>query len=297
MKLRYFSTFSGIGGFELGIKCAAKRLGIDVECIGHSEIDKYAESVYQRHFKGSTNYGDITKIEAKDLPDFEILVGGFPCQSYSLAGKKQGLKDERGQLFYDFVRIIEAKKPKVIVLENVKALLGNDGGRSFSTILSEMAKLGYYVEWQVLNSSHYGVPQARERVVIIGLLGDKPSEQILPLEPFGKTRLNEARFISYNVIRDAVKLKDTANTIIANYKGLGNYGQPAVLTGDGRIRKLTPLECERLMGLPDNWTAFGVDGKRISDTQRYHQCGNAVCIGVIMAVFDRIFSIKGLLKT
>ena len=110
-----------------------------------------------------------------------------------------------------------------------------------------------------------------------------------------KTCLNEAKFISYSQSRDSVKLKNTANTIVASYSGLGNFNQPAILTDDKQIRRLTPLECERLMGFPDNWTALGVDGKAISDSQRYHQCGNAVCPNVIEAVFDEIFSVRGLI--
>ena len=289
-KIRFFSAFSGIGGFELGLENAAKSAGLEAECIGHAEIDKFAEAVYQNHFPGNKNYGDITKINAKELPDFDILVAGFCCQSYSTAGKRKGLKDERGQLVYDLIRIIKEKRPKIIVLENVKAILGNASGTSFSTILSELAELGLYVEWNVLNSSHYGVPQERERVIIVGVLGEIPSEPIFPLKPLYKTHFDENRIVSYSKSRDVVKFRDTANTIIASYKGLGNYNQPGVLEKNGRVRRFTPLECERLMGFPDYWTQYGADGKLISDSQRYRQCGNAVCPKVIEATFSRLFS-------
>lgn len=292
--VKYFSTFSGIGGFELGLERAAKRAGLSNKCVGHSEIDKFAENVYQKHFTGNKNYGDITKINAKELPDFDILVGGFPCQSYSSAGKQKGLGDERGQLFYDLVRIIREKQPKVIVLENVPALLSNNRGHSFATILAELEKLGMYAEWQVCDSSHFGVPQTRKRLIIVGFLGKIPTQPIFPLHPTHRTRLDEDTFISYSQTRDSIKLKDTANTIVASYSGLGNFNQPAILTDDKQIRRLTPLECERLMGFPDNWTSIGADGKPISDSQRYHQCGNAVCPNVIEAVFDKIFSINNL---
>ncbi len=291
-KLKYFSAFSGIGGFELGLENAAKSAGLEVECVGHSEIDKFAESVYQYHYPENKNHGDITKINEKELPDFDILVGGFPCVSYSSAGKRQGLKDPRGQLFYDLVRIIRAKRPKIIVLENVKTILGNDGGRSFSTVLSELASLGLYVEWNVCNSSHFGVPQERERCIIVGVLGGIPSSPIFPLKPLSKTCFDEDRIVSYSKSRDAVKLRSTANTIIASYRGLGNFNQPAVLEKDGRVRRFTPLECERLMGFPDNWTKFGEKGKSISESRRYHQCGNAVCPKVIEAVFARLFDME-----
>lgn len=293
-KLKYFSTFSGIGGFELGIERAAKTLGIDIECIGHSEIDKFAENVYQKHFTGNKNYGDISKINPNELPDFDILVGGFPCQSYSTAGKRRGLEDDRGRLFFEVARIIKAKRPRVIVLENVPALLSNNRGRSFSRILCELAKVGMYVEWFVCDSSDHGVPQKRKRIIIIGLLGGVPSGPLFPLKTSHKTRLDETKFISYDKNRDKVKVKDVANTLIASYHGLGNYNQPAILSKGMRIRSLTPLECERLQGFPDNWTKVGIDGKNISDSQRYRQCGNAVCPNVIENIFIEIFKINNM---
>lgn len=293
--IKYFSTFSGIGGFELGIERAARKAKLSVEYVGHSETDKFAEKVYQKHFKGNKNYGDITRINERELPNFDILVGGFPCQSYSSAGKQLGLKDERGQLFYDLIRIIREKRPRIIVLENVPALLSNNRGYSFATILAELEKLGLYVEWQICDSSNFGVPQTRKRLVIVGFLGGIPSRPIFPPNSTSKTYLDEAKFISYSQSRDSIRLKNTANTIVASYSGLGNFNQPAILTDDKRIRRLTPLECERLMGFPDNWTILGVDGKTISDSQRYHQCRNAVCPNVIEVVFDKIFNIKGLI--
>lgn len=289
-KIRYFSAFSGIGGFELGLESATKPTSLEVKCVGHSEIDKFAESVYQYHYSGNKNYGDITRINEKELPDFDILVGGFPCVSYSSAGKRKGLEDKRGQLFFDLVRIIREKRPKVVVLENVKAILSNDSGRSFSTVISELANLGMYVEWSVCNSAHFGVPQERERCIIVGVLGKFPSTPIFPLKPLHKTCFDEDRIVSYSKSRDIVRLRNTSNTIIASYRGLGNFNQPGVLEKDGRVRCFTPLECERLMGFPDNWTKFGAGGGLVSDSQRYRQCGNAVCPNVIEAVFKRLFS-------
>ena len=120
--IKYFSTFSGIGGFELGIEQAAEELGLQVECVGFSEIDKFAESVYKKHFKNARNYGNIKEIKTEELPDFDLLVGGFPCQDVSIMGKRAGLAGERTGLFYELTRIINDKKPKYFVFENVKGL-------------------------------------------------------------------------------------------------------------------------------------------------------------------------------
>ena len=162
--MKYFSMFSGIGGFEYGIQKATNN---QWECVGYSEIDKYAIQVYSKHFPTHTNYGNATKINPTELPDFDILVGGFPCQSFSIAGKRKGFEDTRGTLFFEIARILKAKKPSTCLLENVKGLVNHNGGKTFATILSTLSELGYDVEWQVLNSKHFGVPQNRERVFII----------------------------------------------------------------------------------------------------------------------------------
>jgi len=204
--MKYLSTFSGIGGFELGIQQAyetirdinvqTKRGGQEAserelqedgeglhslsskatlsiadgdneypdrsinegqpDCIGFSEIDKYAASIYQKHFPNHKNYGDITKIKAEDLPDFDLLVGGFPCQAFSIAGKRHGFEDTRGTMFFEIARIAREKQPRLLLLENVKGLLSHDKGNTFTTIISTLDELGYDCQWQVLNSkNHY----------------------------------------------------------------------------------------------------------------------------------------------
>lgn len=158
--------FSGIGGFELGFeKTAPERF----ECVGYSEIDKHAIRVYSHHWPRHRNYGDAFKINPSELPDFDLLVGGFPCQSFSIAGKRRGFEDTRGTLFYEICRIAKAKRPRLLLLENVKGLLNHDGGKTFAVILLALDELGYDVEWAVLNSKHFGVPQNRERVFIYGV--------------------------------------------------------------------------------------------------------------------------------
>ena len=176
--MKAFSMFSGIGGFELGIQMASK----EVEVIGYSEIDKYAIQVYEKHFPGVKNYGDATTIRGDELPQFDILFGGFPCQAFSVAGRRQGFLDRtRGTLFFDIARILNDKRPQIVVLENVKGLLSHDKGNTFQTILGTLAGLGYGVEWQVLNSKDFGVPQNRERVYFVGHLGSISGRQIFPI--------------------------------------------------------------------------------------------------------------------
>lgn len=298
--MRYFSTFSGIGGFEVGIHNAFAKLSqgdtneqnsddtsdklvcqsIPV-CVGYSEIDKYASSVYERHLKGVKNYGDITTINAEELPDFDCLVGGFPCQAFSIAGKRRGFEDTRGTLFFDLARILQAKQPRLFVFENVKGLLSHDMGRTFRTILATLTDLGYDCQWQVLNSKNFGVPQNRERIIIVGHLRGTPRPEVFPIGQSGRT-LDE--HISK---RPWLWGRAVSNAVDANYfKGHDGKRQ---LIGEGlKIRRLTPVECERLQGFPDNWTAQGTDGA-ISDTQRYKMCGNAVTTNVIQAVFEQIF--------
>jgi DNA (cytosine-5)-methyltransferase 1 len=204
--MKYLSTFSGIGGFELGIQQAyetnrQKETGEHTSskpdmqntessirewehpvCIGFSEIDKYATEIYQKHFPNHKNYGDITTINAEELPDFDLLVGGFPCQAFSIAGKRGGFEDTRGTMFFELARILKAKQPRLFVFENVKGLLSHDGGKSFSTIIQTLDELGYDLQWQVLNSKNHGVPQNRERVFIIGHLRGTSRPEVFPFE-------------------------------------------------------------------------------------------------------------------
>jgi len=160
-QLKYLSLFSGIGGFELGI-------GDRGECIGFSEIDKYAVQTYKKHFNHK-EYGDITKINEKELPDFDLLVGGVPCQSWSIAGKRGGFDDERGNMWFQCTKILKAKQPKFFLFENVKGLLSHNGGKSMERICEELCGCGYAIDFEILNSKNFGVPQNRERVFIIGM--------------------------------------------------------------------------------------------------------------------------------
>ena len=174
-KLKVFSMFTGIGGFELGLE----KSNIEHELIGYSEIYKYAIQIFEKNFPVIKNYCYAFNIQGNEIKDFDLLVGGFPCQSFSLAGKRKGFDDTRGTLFFDIARILSIKKPKFLVLENVKGLLSHDNGKTLSRILTILSKLEYQVEYRVLNSKDYGVPQNRERIFITGYLGESSGSKIL----------------------------------------------------------------------------------------------------------------------
>ena len=171
--------FAGIGGFRSGLTCAG-----GFRCVGHCEIDKYANASYTAIYepgKEERYYPDATKIDPADLPDFDLLCGGFPCQAFSNAGRRRGFADARGTLFFEIARLAQAKRPPYLLLENVPGLLSHDQGKTFSVILSTLDDLGYHVEWSVLNSKHFGVPQSRRRLLIIGYLDPRCAGKILPV--------------------------------------------------------------------------------------------------------------------
>jgi len=171
--------FAGIGGFRAGLTRAG-----GFQCVGHCEIDKYADASYRAiHGIGKEEryYPDARTIDPDDMPDFDLLCGGFPCQAFSLAGKRKGFADARGTLFFEIARLAEAKRPSYLLLENVPGLMVHDQGRTFETILSTLDELGYHVEWSVLNSADFQVPQARKRLFLICYLDPRCSGKILPV--------------------------------------------------------------------------------------------------------------------
>lgn len=173
--IKYLSLFAGIGGFEYGLE----QSDYDFECIGFSEVDSFAKSIYTRWFPRHKDLGDASKIDPKQLQDFDLLVGGFPCQAFSLSGKRQGFDDCRGTLFFEIARICQEKKPRYLLLENVKGLLSHDKGRTFKTMLGVLSELGYDVEWQNYNSKSFGTAQNRERLYIKGYFRAKCGREIL----------------------------------------------------------------------------------------------------------------------
>ena len=174
--IKYFDIFAGIGGFRSVLEKAG-----GFECVGYCEIDRYAKKAYETMYdtEGEVYYDDARKINPNELPDFDLICGGFPCQSFSIAGKRGGFDDARGTLFFEIARIAAVKKPKYLLLENVPGLLSHDSGRTFATILGSLDELGYDVAWQVLNSANFRVAQSRKRVFIIGFLREKCAGKVL----------------------------------------------------------------------------------------------------------------------
>ena len=258
-KMKYFSMFSGIGGFELGIQRATKG---EWECVGFSEIDKYAIQVYKKHFPKHKNYGCATEIDTNKLSDFDFLCGGFPCQAFSNAGKRRGFQDTRGTLFFEIARVLEAKRPKAFLLENVKGLLSHNKGETFKIIIETLDKLGYQCQWMVLSSGFY-TQQDRQRVYIFGVLRGENGGHIF----------SEMGFMG-ELDKRASKTLPTIST-----KPIGR-GECIIIEAKGKRRWLTIKECERLQGFPDDWT------KGVSYTQRFKQCGNAVTVNVIEEIMS-----------
>ena len=186
--ITYIDLFSGIGGFREGLSRAGGFV-----CVGHCEIDKYADQSYRALFdtKGEWFHEDVREADPNEMPDFDLLCGGFPCQSFSIAGHRGGFADPRGTLFFEIARLTAAKRPAYLLLENVPGLLNHDGGRTFAAILHTLDGLGYGVEWQVLNSKDFGVPQSRKRVYLVGYLDEKCRGKILPFTETAGTPLKQ----------------------------------------------------------------------------------------------------------
>ena len=329
--MRFIDLFAGVGGFHYGIQKmetqsedSTNNTGATPQhrerafhCVYSNEYDKYANSVYRKHF-GKCDDRDVRTVATNEIPDHDLLCAGFPCQAFSVAGKRRGFEDTRGTLFFEIARIATEKRPRYLLLENVKGLLSHDNGKTFQTILGVLTDLGYECEWQVLNSKHFGVPQNRERVFIVGHLRGECSGKVFPVgennQAFAKEltknvsqvdRVYSAKGVSptiptsgggrhepkigISVDRGVLKEKGIANTIDANYhKGLDNHQARTEVMQDVRIRRLTPKECERLQGFPDDWTKYGADGEEMSDTQRYKMMGNAVTANVITAIINKL---------
>jgi DNA (cytosine-5)-methyltransferase 1 len=270
--MNYLNLFSGVGGFRQGL-CEA---GFTFEWEGHSEINKYASSVYERHFSKSEVLGDVKTIRTNELPRIDLITFGFPCQDLSLAGKRKGLSGQRSGLFYRAMQIIREVNPRYFIFENVKGLFSSNDGRDFVEVLKEVADVGYDGQWQMLNTSWF-LPQNRERIYFVGYPRGTTRPKIFPI---GKevARSNERATKTTNI-----------RTITAGANSGGLHSGMTLIDKDNiSIRRLTPIECERLQGFSDNWTEWGKNGEKISDSQRYKMIGNAVSVPVVKAIFERI---------
>ena len=299
---KFIDLFSGIGGFRLAFESHGGT------CVFSSDIDKWANETYYQNF-GEYPKGDISKIESKDIPDHDILCGGFPCQPFSIAGRRLGFSDTRGTLFFEIERILKEKSPKAFLLENVKGLVNHDKGNTFLTIKNSLEKLGYNVFYQILNSKDFGVPQNRERIFIVGFKDKVNFEFPKPL----KSKVN-VRDILEKDIKDH-KLSDIAGSHVDNHfksyiqsKKLNeeyplfateirpsrcvfrNDGFSPCLTakmgtGGNNVpvlvpekRKLTVRECLRIQGFPDSFKI------KPNNSQSYKQIGNSVTVPVIKLI-------------
>ena len=284
-KMKFLDLFAGIGGFRIGMESAGH------ECVGFCEIDKFARASYKaiHDTKGEIELHDITTVSddtIRGIGHVDVICGGFPCQAFSIAGARRGFEDTRGTLFFEIARFASILKPRYLFLENVKGLLNHDRGNTFEVILSALDELGYDVEWQVLNSKNFGVPQNRERVYIVGHLREASGRQVFPII---ETRSDKSIIQLGNIKKTESFGGNPQCGRVYSPAGLapclntmqGGQREPKIFI-DGKVRKLTPRECWRLQGFPD-W-AFDKAQEVNSNSQLYKQAGNSVMVNVIAAI-------------
>lgn len=293
---RVNSFFAGIGGFDLAFEKHGFDLGF------HCEKDDFCRSVLKRNWPAVANAGDIQQLDAKEIPAADVWTAGFPCQDLSLArtphGKRNGLKGAQSGLFYTFLDLLAVHKPPVVLLENVAGLLNSHKGADFNALISSLTKLGYGVAWRVLNARYFGAPQSRPRVFICAWLGSPANavkalfEDEIAMKPKNERRgfMVESKCPASGVSVPQVSFCISATS--GRHTGL-DWARSYVTYPDA-VRRLTPLECERLQGLPENWTLPDKDYVvpiRGIETNRYHAIGNAVCVPVVQWVAGRISNI------
>lgn len=325
-KLTFIDFCAGIGAGRL----AFENLGL--ECLGFSEIDKNAEKTY-RLFHGETekNYGDLTKINTDELPDFDVMVGGFPCQTFSVIGQRKGMEDKRGEIIFHLINIMKKKNVKFFLLENVKGLVNHDNGRSLKIILEALNEAGYYTEWKVLNSINYGVPQMRERIYFVGtrkdLLKDNikfsfpnSNKQTANVEDFliddNELTFNEKQeayktFIKYlnnkynenkhsieKLLQSEYLVLDTRQSDLRLYYNkvptlrLGRHG--ILYVKNKKFRKLSGYESLLLQGFPKE---LAIKAKNnIAEAYILKQAGNAMTVNTVQAIAKNMFEFANNLK-
>jgi len=317
--VKYIDLFAGIGGFHQAVS------SFDAECVFASEWDKNAQDVYKNNY-GIQPFGDITKIDENDIPAHDIICAGFPCQAFSISGNQLGFKDTRGTLFFDVIRIARHHKPKLLLLENVRNFAKHDGGKTLKVVVKTLEDSGYTVFHKVLNASHFGVPQKRERIYIVAFRSDLNIDTFSFPDSFGdKTSLKdfllpEEDTRDFIVTRDDVIMKTDVKITkdvnghypqksirlgIVNKGGQGEriyspYGHAITLSAygggigaktglymvEGVMRKLAPRECARITGFPESFILS--KNKNTS----YKQFGNSVVVNVLKAILANVIEKK-----
>ena len=286
--MRALSLFSGVGGFELGMQRAG------IETVMQVEQDKHCLAVLERHWPDVERITDVRNVgvgrsadhtQGKPIAaersisnaesrweDVDLVYGGFPCQDLSVAGKRAGFGGERSSLWYEFHRVLSELRPRWALIENVPGLLSSNSGHDFGILLSGLDELGYNASWAILDAQHFGVPQRRRRVFIVASPRGRGAEQVLSVceSCDGDTQAGQPAE------------QKSAFTLTAGVRSTG-------------VRRLTPRECERLMGWPDDHTRYAADGTEISDGNRYKQCGNGVVSPVAEWIGHRLVAVDKLL--
>jgi len=299
--MKVLELFSGYGTASF----ALKQLGIPYELIAYSDIDKYANQCFKQNHcpddeKDELRLGDITNINPNDLEDFDLLTGGFPCQSFSMAGKGLGELDPRGTLFYEIIRIAEVKKPKYMLLENVKGLVAKRFKSTFDKIISELERIGYNVYWKVLNTKEFGIPQNRERIWFVCFRKDidvplkfqfpEPIDLKLFIKDILEKEVDKKYYLTLSGEgrncgnNQAIEICPTLTGELSH--SYGRVFTPEKLTRiTGEFRRLTPKECFRLQGFLND--EVNLDG--LSDTQCYKLAGNGQSVNVVNLIFKNMF--------
>lgn len=298
-QIKFIDLFCGIGGFRQAMDEACYENDLLPKCVFSSDIDTFCQESYEANF-GHRPSGDITKVDEKDIPNHDILFAGFPCQPFSIIGQMQGFNDIRGTLFFDIARIIKHKRPKAFVLENVKQLVGHNKGKTLKTILKTLNDLGYHVQYAVLNALDYGLPQKRERVIIVGhrepimFSFPSPVRPFKPLSEILEKRVDKKHHASdYIKQRRKQKHKSAYKLSIWHENKAGNicsYPYSCALRAGASYnyllvngeRRLTPREMFRLQGFPDSYQIV------VNDSQARKQAGNAVPVNIVKAVILKL---------
>jgi DNA (cytosine-5)-methyltransferase 1 len=298
--IKFIDLFCGIGGFRYAIEGAAKKHGVEVECMLSSDIDPDCQKVYEANF-AEMPAGDIHQITAESIPNHDVLLAGFPCQPFSIIGHRKGFDDARGTLFFEIARILEAKKPKVFVLENVKLLVGHNGGKTLARIMEVLRDLGYNADYKVFNALNFGLPQKRERVFIVGFklpsnflwptggIQMKPLRDILekrvPSDFFASEYIRNRRFAQHLPTKEPTIWHENKAGHISAYPyscALRAGASYNYLLVNGE-RRLTSREMLRLQGFPDTFKIIG------NYTQTRKQAGNSLPVPVAESVLSQVF--------